>query len=253
MALRICSIASGSKGNCIYIGSERTSLLLDFGVSPRRVNGSLARIGAGATKDVFVTHTHSDHIRYLSDVSERGATVHYNRILHSGLYDRLKGGCDEFSGDVCVGDITVSSFPVSHDVPCFGYSFYSEGSKITVVTDLGIMPQSTLDGIADSDVVFLESNYDPVMLKNNYCYPEYLKARIAGTRGHLSNGDSAECAAYLAGRGVKHIILGHLSEQNNTPSLALRAAEEALGKYNLSGKVVLHVAVQNEMSEVIEV
>ncbi len=253
MALRICSIASGSKGNCIYIGSGRTSLLLDFGVSCRRVNGSLVRIGAGGVSDVFVTHTHSDHIRYLPDVSERGATVHYNRVLHGGLCGRLKGGRDEFSGDVCVGDITVSAFPVSHDVPCFGYSFYSEGSKITVVTDLGIMPKTTLEALADSDVVLIESNYDPEMLKNNYCYPAYLKARIAGTRGHLSNAECAECVAYLAGKGVGHIMLGHLSEQNNTPELALRTAKEALVKYNLKGKVDLTVAVQNEMSEVIEV
>lgn len=253
MALRICSIASGSKGNCIFVGSNRTSLLVDLGVSPRRVSSALAALGAADTRDIFLTHTHSDHFRYVPEAMKRGAALHYNRILHSGVAGRAEGEREEFSGDVCIGDITVSAFPVSHDVPCFGYSFYSEGSKVTVVTDLGIMPKSTLEAISDSDAVLIESNYDPDMLRANYCYPEYLKARIAGCRGHLSNQASAECVAYLASRGVKHIMLGHLSEQNNTPDAALTAACGALKKYNLAGSAEITVAVQSEMSEVMEV
>ena len=253
MSLRICSIASGSKGNCIFVSSERTSLLVDVGVCLKRVGESLGKLGAGSVRDVMLTHSHSDHFRYVPDAVKKGATLHYNRVLRNSVAGRLETPCEEFCGDIHIGDITVSAFPVSHDVPCFGYSFYSEGSKVSLVTDLGVMPKSTLESIADSDAVLIESNYDPEMLRVNREYPAYLKARIAGNRGHLSNGDSAECTAYLASRGVKHIMLAHLSEQNNTPAAALAAAFAALTKYNLAGKTRLSVATQHEMSEVIEV
>ena len=154
---------------------------------------------------------------------------------------------------LCIGDITVSPIPVSHDVPCYGYSFYSEGSKVTVVTDLGFMPAPVLQNMADSDAVLIESNYDENMLARNPRYPAYLKARISGRRGHLSNDESAECVAFLAGKGVRHIILGHLSEQNNTPRLATDSAESSLIKYNLKGAATVFAALQNEVSEVVEV
>lgn len=235
------------------MASERTSLLVDVGVCLTRVSASLGALGAGGVRDVLLTHSHADHFRYVPDAVKKGATLHYNRILHNSVACRLDAPCEEFCGDIHIGDITVSAFPVSHDVPCFGYSFYSEGSKVTLVTDLGVMPKSTLESIADSDAVVLESNYDPDMLRANAKYPPYLKARIAGNRGHLSNGDSAECTAYLASRGVGNIMLAHLSEQNNTPRAALSAAFAALKKYNLEGKTRLSVAGQHEMSEVIEV
>lgn len=253
MSLRICSIASGSKGNCIFVSSERTSLILDMGVCTKRVNAALDALGAPPVRDVLLTHAHSDHFRYIPDAVKKGATLHYNRVLRGSVADKLDCAADEFCGDIHIGDITVSAFPVSHDVPCFGYSFYSEGSKVSVVTDLGIMPKTTLESIADSDAVLLESNYDSTMLRENPTYPTYLKARISSNRGHLSNGESAECAAFLASRGVRNILLGHLSEQNNTPRDALAAAFAAMKKYNLEGKARLSVAVQHEMSEVIEV
>lgn len=251
MALRICSIASGSKGNCVFVGSERTSLIVDMGVPLKRAREALTTLGDA--HDVFLTHVHSDHFRYVPDGVKSGMTLHYNRILHNALRGKIEGACDAFYGDICLGDITVSAFPVSHDVPCFGYSFYSEGSKVTLVTDLGVMPKSTLEAISDSDAVFLESNYDEGLLRSNPKYPPYLKARIAGSRGHLSNADSAECVAYLAAHGVKKIMLAHLSEENNTPELALASAENALIKHNLSGKAEIFVALQHEISDMIEV
>ena len=101
--------------------------------------------------------------------------------------------------------------------------------------------------------MLLESNYDEAMLVANPNYPGYLKARIAGRRGHLSNAEAAECVAFLAGRGVKNIILGHLSEQNNTPETALRAAGDALCAHGLYGAAKLTAALQNEITEVTEV
>ena len=121
------------------------------------------------------------------------------------------------------------------------------------MTDLGFMPKATLEAISDSDAVLIESNYDKDMLAANPNYPAHLKARISGSRGHLSNADAAECVAYLAGKGVKNIILGHLSEQNNTPEIALAGAENALIKYNLSGAAKITAAGQRQDSEVIEV
>ena len=251
MSLKICSLASGSKGNCIYIASRRTSLLLDAGVCITRIRGALADIGEAMPKDVVLTHTHSDHYKYVGAAVKNGASLHYNRVMRRFVDDYE--GSEEFGGDICIGDITVSPFAVSHDVPCCGYSFYSEGSKISVVTDLGFMPRPTLEAVADSDAVLIESNYDEEMLRTNPEYPERLKARIAGMRGHLSNAQSAECVAYLVGKGVKKIILGHLSEQNNTPEKASACAMDALSSYNLRGAADIHVALQHSRSEVIEV
>lgn len=250
MPLKICALASGSKGNCIFIGSRRTSLLLDAGVCAKRINAALQSIGEQLPNDILLSHTHSDHFRYVPALTEKGMTLHYGHIMRRFVD---VPGAEEFSGDICIGDITVSPFSVSHDVPCYGYSFYSEGSKVTVVTDLGFMPKATLEAISDSDAVLIESNYDKDMLAANPNYPAHLKARISGSRGHLSNADAAECVAYLAGKGVKNIILGHLSEQNNTPEIALAGAENALIKYNLSGAAKITAAGQRQVSEVIEV
>ena len=251
MSLRICALASGSKGNCIFIGSERTSLLIDAGVSPRRIRKGLEAIGESLPRDIVLTHSHSDHYKYVPALVGSGLRLHYSRAMRR--YIDEFDDADGFCGDICIGDITVSPFSVSHDVPCCGYSFYSEGSKVSVVTDLGFMPEKTLDAISDSDAVLLESNYDEAMLIANPNYPGYLKARIAGRRGHLSNAEAAECVAFLAGRGVKNIILGHLSEQNNTPETALRAAGDALCAHGLYGAAKLTAALQNEITEVTEV
>ena len=137
----------------------------------------------------------------------------------------VSANLQEVQEDFIVGDIIVSPFQVSHDVPCCGYSFLSEGSKISVVTDLGYMPDYTLDGLVDSDAVLIESNYDSDLLRQNPMYSDYLKSRISGKNGHLSNVDSAECVARLVGAGVRNIILGHLSEQNNSPELALECTD----------------------------
>ncbi len=225
--------------------------MLDAGVCLSRIRGALSDIGEGMPDDIVLTHTHSDHYKYVGAAVKGGCTLHFNRVMRR-FVGELEGS-EEFSGDICIGDITVSPFAVSHDVPCFGYSFYSEGSKISVVTDLGFMPRPTLEAVADSDAVLIESNYDEDMLRTNPDYPERLKARIAGARGHLSNAQSAECVAYLAGKGVKNIILGHLSEQNNTPEKATACAADALAAYNLGGAAKICVALQHSRSEVIEV
>lgn len=235
------------------MGSERTSLLVDFGIAPTRVSDALTEIGGPPVRDVLLTHTHSDHFRYVPDAVKRGAFLHIPRVLRRSVGEKAGSAIDDFCGDTDIGDIIVSPFPVSHDVPCFGFSFYSEGSKVSVVTDLGVMPRSTLESLADADAVLIESNYDEELLRANTKYPAYLKARIASPRGHLSNTDSAACVAYLAECGVKHIILGHLSEENNTPALALEAAEHALAARGVSGRTSLTVAGQNTRSEVIEV
>ena len=251
--LRLCSIASGRKGNCIFVSGEHSSLIIDAGVCLSRIGKAVTALGA-APHDILLTHTHSDHYRYVPDaVARLGMTVHGPCSLAGAVRADVGDAFEPFYGDFHVGDITVSAFPVSHDVPCCGYSLYSDGSKISVVTDLGIMPSSTLESISDSDAVLIESNYDPDMLRANPAYPAYLKARIAGNRGHLSNPAASECVAYLASKGVRHIMLGHLSENNNTPDAALSSARRALAECGLTGKTRLYVASQSSASEVIEV
>ena len=237
--LRLCSIASGSKGNCIFVSGEHSSLIIDAGVCLSRIGKAVTALGA-APHDILLTHTHSDHYRYVPDaVARLGMTVHGPCSLAGAVRADVGDAFEPFYGDFHVGDITVSAFP--------------DGSKISVVTDLGIMPSSTLESISDSDAVLIESNYDPDMLRANPAYPAYLKARIAGNRGHLSNPAASECVAYLASKGVRHIMLGHLSENNNTPDAALSSARRALVECGLTGKTRLYVASQSSASEVIEV
>lgn len=251
--LRLCSISSGSKGNCIYVSGEHTGVLIDGGVSLKRIDGALKKLGGAPLTDLLLTHTHSDHYKFVPALAQKGMTVYGSPSLASKVRGDLGAKYQPVLQDTYIGDLLVSAFPVSHDVPCSGYSLYSCGSKVSVVTDLGRMAHSTLEQIADSDAVVIESNYDVKRMAENTTYPPQLKRRITSAIGHLSNDDCAECVAYLAGHGVKHIILAHLSEENNTPDLAMNASQNALIRYNLANKTDIHIATQNEMSIVIEV
>ena len=237
----------------MFVQSSHTSLLIDVGVNPKRVFKALNLLGESSVKHVLLTHLHSDHYKFVPNMAQFGANVYGGIALESKVRGELKTAFKPASGDFYIDDILVSPFPVSHDVPCQGYSLYSFGSKVTVVTDLGRMPHSTLEQIADSDAVLIESNYDEELMRLNTKYPVHLKKRITGPTGHLSNVDAAECVSYLVGKGVKNILLGHLSENNNTPDIALATTENSLIKYNLHGKSSIAVALQDSVSEIIEI
>lgn len=254
MALKICSFASGSGGNCIYVASETTSILVDVGISVKRIKECLCAAKAKGELNVLITHTHSDHIAHL----KRLASVMSPKIyVHRSVFrqiDALLGGYDKlfpFDGDFYVGDITVSPFRLSHDVPCLGFGLINQGSKVSILTDTGVVTDDDLERIAGSKAVFIESNHDVDMLKSNGRYSYVLKRRILSPRGHLSNGDCAQAVVKCVENGASDIVLCHLSRENNTPELALGVTKAAIDAAGL--KAHLSVAYQDKMSEMIEV
>lgn len=261
MGLKICSIASGSTGNCVFIASDTTKILIDLGVSTLRVDKSLAVLGESSRDlSVVVTHSHSDHIKDLGNFIKKHDSCVYCPYESSGAikskynYDR-KNLVELSGGDFFVGDITVSPFPVSHDVPCFGYSFYNKGKKISVCTDLGHISKSTLESISDSDLVMIESNHDIDMLNQNDKYSPWLKSRILSNKGHLSNEASADAILSLSNCGVKQFILAHLSRENNYAELAFNTVRDKLkGSGIIEGRdVFVEVAAPDKLSSLFEV
>jgi len=225
MALKICSLASSSKGNCIFVGSDKTRLLIDAGISFEKVKRSLKVLGeyndtVDKPLNVLITHTHTDHISSLRSLSKfTNANVYSHGV--SRLNKKVDIAYNEFSLDFfTIGDILVKPFSVNHDTPCVGFTLESGDSRISVLTDLGEATENIIEAISDSDIVFLESNHDINMLRRSD-YPLHLKRRVLSSEGHLSNDASAIVAEKLIKKGrVKQLILGHLSEQNNTPELA---------------------------------
>ncbi|MDR2634508.1 MAG: MBL fold metallo-hydrolase [Clostridiales bacterium] len=259
MALKICALASGSKGNCIYISSGKTNLLVDAGIPFSAIRNGLKSIGADINEidAVLVSHEHTDHIRALAQVSEVAAVYAHEQVWRA--LDGRAVVCREekpFCDDVfSIGDIDVTPFRVPHDAAyTVGFSFDADGGKISVATDLGYMTRGVLSHLKGSDVVLLESNHDERLLRNGR-YPEALKQRILSKNGHLSNETCALTVRELLSAGGTHtVILGHLSEENNRPDLAYKtsaAYAERLGA-RAGEDFTLAVAVQHEISGLFE-
>ena len=233
MALKICSIASSSKGNCIFVGSEKTRLLIDVGISFIRVKKSLLVLGEYDTQtpkplNVLVTHTHRDHISGIDLVVKNlGATVYSYEKSRLGF--RIKSPYKTFAlQPFMVGDIQVQPIAAPHDTPCVGFKLKNGTSVISILTDVGELSEPIIETLSESDIVFLESNHDIDMLRRGP-YDISLKRRVLSSEGHLSNDTAAAALEKIVARGrAKQIILGHLSENNNTPELAERTVLKRL-------------------------
>lgn len=230
------SIASGSRGNCgLYLAGE-TAILIDAGVSFRKITAGLTARGLAADDlcAVLLTHEHIDHIKGLAMLLKKTRVpVFASRGTAQALTERDP----ECAGKLCVfdsgdafsiGEVSVSSFATPHDAAdSVGYVLSNGGSRFGFATDLGFIPQNAAEMLLGCEMVVLESNHDPHMLQAGP-YPYPLKQRIAGPDGHLSNPDCAVFAAKLAASGTKTIVLAHLSEKNNMPALALAQTRSAL-------------------------
>ncbi len=250
--MTVCTLFSGSKGNSVYIRCGASELLVDAGMSARAEQKALETLGSGLERiaAVFVTHEHIDHVRGIDVLSRRAnpdITVHAAEKTAACLKcarERLFAHPAEFS--VEIGDLSVSSFVTPHDSVCsVGYVIrdMERGRAVGIATDMGYMPDSVLERLCGCQSVILESNHDVDMLMSGP-YPYDLKMRILSRRGHLSNADCAAAAVTLAKNGVRRILLAHLSEENNTPALALRTTAQALEQAG-AGDVFLDVASQS--------
>ncbi len=225
-----CPLFSGSSGNSTYISCGGTSILVDAGLSGKAIEGALSSIGAdvGGICAVVVTHEHIDHVKGIGVLSRRYRIPVYCTPGTWGNMPRSVGEIPaslrrefESGTDFYIGDISLTPFPISHDAAePVGYRIWGDGASAAVATDMGYMKKETLKVLSGTDLVLIESNHDPEMLMDNPHYTSALKARIRGRKGHLSNEDCARAVLDLYDSGTRHVILGHLSAENNTPERA---------------------------------
>lgn len=226
---RFCSLFSSSSGNSTFVGTSKKGILIDAGVSAKKIKDALAgrNIDPGSISGIFITHEHTDHIKAVRVFcSQFGTPVYATKGTLEALEEEgvLNGKFPYYVIDekgVEVGDMLVSSFETPHDSnESCGYKIIlPDERKIAVATDIGHMTDTIRESIRGCDLVMLESNHDIGMVQNGE-YPYYLKRRILSDRGHLSNIDCAEEAKELIKSGTTRLFLGHLSRDNNMPALA---------------------------------
>ena len=254
------TLYSGSSGNSALVTTDNTNILIDAGVSTAKIVKALKEVGLTPEEidGILITHEHSDHISGL-DVFLRkyNVPVYANKETLSVIESTVKGVYSERFREInpfesfCIRDVQIFPFDISHDaVHPMGYSIIGDETKISFVTDMGKINDTILKIIFKSEAVLIESNYDEGMLMAGF-YPWNLKKRILGDKGHLSNDKAAWVASQLASWGTKHIALGHLSENNNTPQLAYDTVHSMLEKNQLDDKVTLTVAPRNKIHKVL--
>lgn len=259
--IKVCSLFSGSSGNCIFVSYNETAILIDAGVSGKRIEAALEGIGESFDKiaGIFITHEHSDHISGAGILSRRyKIPIYANPITWAAMRPFMgKLSPDNIRhiavGEItAIGDISVRPFSIPHDAACpVGYNIFVDGKKLTIATDIGHMDSELLANLEKSDMILLESNHDIEMLRTGR-YPWPLKQRILGDHGHLCNEMAGKVVAHLAQCGTKRFLLGHLSQENNFPELAYRTVCNALmeKKINPTKDVYLEVALRDRASNV---
>jgi len=266
MRLAIKALASGSSGNCYIVASETTTLLVDAGISGRQIEKGLESFGREKADALLLTHEHSDHIMGLPIMLKKGINLFANEKTISAIQEK----CFEKKSDqtiinvfetgsvFSIGDINVSSFSLSHDAADpTGYSFEKDGAVITILTDTGYITEGAFRYMEKADILVLESNYDESMLRVGK-YPWFLKQRILGKKGHLSNDAAAEGLVNvlkmreMAGRdNQKTVLLAHLSKENNFKEMALATVKCELEKAGFvnQDKLTLFALERQEESE----
>ncbi len=233
--MRVHVFASGSSGNCLLLEDRDNRILIDAGISKRRVTAALARLGCAREQigGVLITHEHSDHICGLESLvrdldvpvlAPHTVAARLQGALPS-LYDRIR--VIPVGESFALGQLRVTAFHTAHDTDeSVGYRIEGEG-VYGHATDTGCVTEEMRDALRGADTVLLESNHDEEMLRFGP-YPVYLKKRILSARGHLSNASCAAFARELAENGTRRIILAHLSRENNSPEKALAETGRAL-------------------------
>lgn len=263
--MRLCSIASGSSGNCIYVGSDSTHLLVDTGISKKRIEESLAELEVKGEElnGILITHEHSDHIQGLGVFCRKyEVPIYATKGTIAGicacktLGKMPEGLFREISSDETfdVGDLTVKPFAISHDAnEPTGFRIEQEEKAVAVATDLGIYDDYIVENLKGLDAVVLEANHDIHMLEvGPYPYP--LKRRVLGDHGHLSNELSGRLLCKILHDKMKHVVLGHLSRENNFPELAYETVklEVTMGNTPFHGNdIPLMVANRDKMSKIL--
>lgn len=253
---RFCTFASGSSGNAALVSAGDTHILIDMGISCRRICQSVAKLGLVPEEltAVLITHEHSDHIaglstyikKYKTPIVTTSATARQLAYRIAGIEPQLK--CVEWGERFPVGSVEVTVLESSHD--CFGSCAFlldTPAGTVGYLTDSGYIPSGTAAALMGAKLLVLESNHDVEMLRSGP-YPYHLKERVLGLRGHLSNDVAATFAADSVLAGTATVLLAHLSRENNTPQVALHTVGRRLEAVGFAGK--LAAAPAEYMSEI---
>ena len=237
MALTFCSFSSGSGGNCYLVQSEETAILIDAGISGRKIFNALEDVEVEPNKvnAVLITHEHADHIKSLKTLARRMPQVKAH--ANTGTWKTIEPLVPEHQRVVfktgeafSINDIQVKSFLLSHDAEePVGFSFCQNGKQISILTDTGVLSEEIHHEIKNADILVIEANHDIEMLRIGR-YPWFLKQRILGKKGHLSNIDAADaiCKIISEKKKYRHVLLAHLSKENNFPEMAYQTIKNLL-------------------------
>ncbi|MBR6399604.1 MAG: MBL fold metallo-hydrolase [Firmicutes bacterium] len=253
--IQFATIASGSKGNCIYIGTENTKILIDAGISGKKAEQGLSELGIkGEEIDaVFVTHEHNDHVDGVGILSRR-----YDIPIYAteGTWDNMPEKVGQirennrravYAGEMCAfNEFSIQPFNIPHDAAQpVGYRINAFGKTLTVATDIGHITDDVMQNCRDCDLLLLESNHDVGMVHNGP-YPYPLKRRVLGDFGHLSNENCGKMITDICTSRLKYVVLGHLSGENNTPMLAYNTSKAIMQGVGIeigdNGDVNMYVA-----------
>lgn len=225
MSLYITSLNSGSNGNCYYVGNDNEAVLVDAGISCREIEKRMKRLGLPIekVKAVFISHEHSDHIRGLSTIAKKYRLPVYitnTTLRFSGLHIEKTLAYDFIPHKpIEVGSLSITAFPKYHDASDpYSFMISCNGINVGVFTDIGEPCAHLISHFGQCHAAFLEANYDEEMLMNGG-YPYYLKKRITGGKGHLSNVQALELFRKHRSGSLSHLVLSHLSKNNNCPKL----------------------------------
>ena len=251
--MKICILASGSKGNSAYIETNETKSLVDLGMSAGYIAKALKNIDVdpSSIQRVFITHTHSDHVAGLKVFLKKyHPTVYLTRKMEEELDFDIEDKV-YLEEDISIADLDVKVIKTSHDAAdSNGFVFSSLDKSVVYITDTGYIHVKNFDKLKNKNVYVFESNHDVRMLREGK-YPYYLQQRILSDKGHLSNKDSAYYLSEFIGDDTEKIILIHLSEENNKPEVALKTLLDTLEKKSVRVPDI-EIAMQKESTELIE-
>ncbi len=256
--LQYCSLYSGSTGNSFLVKTENTNILIDVGVSLKKLNDALNtfNIDIKSINAILITHEHIDHTKSLSTLSQKyNIPIYITQKTWNAISSKEKINLNNIiffniDKEFYVKNLKIFPFKTNHDAadPC-GFNIYNNNKKISIATDLGHIDNSLLNHLKNSSAILLESNYDPDILKCSN-YPYILKRRIAGNSGHLSNIEAGKTLSYLSNYGLNNALLIHLSKENNFPDLAYQTVLQEIPK---NKNIDLNIAPRSNPSNLFNV
>lgn len=256
--MKFCSIASGSSGNSVYISTKYTNILIDAGISCRSIQNSICEIDGDVKIDaLFITHEHTDHVRGAGAMSRKFDIPIYATV---GTWKAMAGKVGDIAqhnkklidadSNFNLNDLQIHAYSIPHDAnEPVGYTVSDGKTKISIATDIGHTTETIKDNISNSDLLFLEANHDINMLQVGK-YPYYLKRRILGDFGHLSNESSANLLSEIANSRLKYVFLAHMSKENNMPEIAFETFSYILNSKNID--LEINIAPRCKCSRVVE-